>query len=67
MTLVQKKNMPFVYPKIHKKDILFSEKECRKVGNWEGITWIHSEKGLRYIVKSNEQFKVISKLLETTS
>jgi len=48
------------------KDILFSEKETRKVGSFNGITWIHSEKGFRYVIQTSDQYKALieNKMIE---
>lgn len=54
---------------LHSNDILFSEREVRKVGNWNGIPWIQSEKGFRLVVQNKTQFDTLvsKKMLETLS
>ena len=59
LTLFHKKKMPLECPQISTKDILFSEKENRKVGNYNGITWIHSEKGFRYVIQTSDQYQTL--------
>ena len=59
ISLIQKNIFRFEYPKLHSRSILFSEKEIRKVGNIDGITWISSEKGFRYVIMNNSQVKTL--------
>ena len=58
--------MPLECPQMSAKDILFSEKETRKVGSFNGITWIHSEKGFRYVIQTSDQYKALieNKMIE---
>lgn len=61
ISLIQKHPIPFIYPQLTTKDILFSEKERRKVGKSNGILWFHSEKGFRYVIKSNDEYQTMLK------
>lgn len=61
ITLMQKHILPFEYPQLTVKDILFSEKEFRKVGKWNGITWMSSEKGFRLVLNHASQFDTLMK------
>lgn len=64
ISLVQKNDVKFQQPILTSKDILFSEKEVRKVGKLSnGIRWISSEKGFRYIVNQSHQLINLNKLL----
>ena len=61
ITLIQKHILPFEYPQLTIKDIIFSEKEQRKVGKQNGITWMSSEKGFRFVLNHASQFDILKK------
>lgn len=66
ISLIHKTPIPFQTPLLHTKDILFSEREVRKVGVWNGIPWIQSEKGFRLVLQNTQSVDTLisKKMLE---
>lgn len=62
-TLMQKKPILFKCPMITPSDILFSEREMKKVGTYKNVSWIQSEKGFRYVINNSSQLNDLIKLL----